>query len=343
MRTSSLFGFLLIANVGMLAGCSGSGAQTPVPSAPVSAHRFGASPFGMQQANIASTRRTPFVNVAGVNAVHGNQTIIADAASGTVTVWGGHGQLNAILFDGIAANPSGLATDRAENLYVANHNISDIIVYPKPYTSIGLTMDDAGEYPQDVAVSNTGLVGVTNYLTTSLQPGSVSFYAKGSSSACATIGDSRWIYFIDAAFDASGNLFIDGQDINGNTLVGELSGGCSATSISTLSVGNRISSPGSVQVYAGKILIQDPLSLAVYTYAPPSGGSLGSPTATTKLAGAIYPTAFTITKDGLHLWTADFNPSGFAGQYTYPGGSFVKAIRDHLTPVGIAVNPAARP
>jgi hypothetical protein len=328
------------AAVALLTGCSGGALQTPAANGQGAATQS----LGMRAPKVLTTHPTPFVNVAGVNALHGNETIIADAASATVTVWGRNGQLNAILFDGITANPNGMTTDAAEDLYVANIGYSNVIVYAKPYTSIKLTLDDPGQLPTDVAVSSTGVVAVMNYLTTALYPGSVSFYAKGSSTACATVGDPGWISFDNAAFDAAGNLFINGQDSTGKMLIGELVGGCSATTITTLTVGNVIASPGGVQEYRGKLLIDDPANREIYTYAPPSGGSLGSPTATTTLAGAINPVTFAIESNGRHLWTADLNASLPAAQrYTYPAGASVKEINDHITPIGIAVNPAPRP
>jgi hypothetical protein len=287
---------------------------------------------------------TPFVNVAGINAPHGNHTFVTDAGTATVTVWGANGQLNAILFDGIAANPQGLATDAAQNLYVANLALSNVIVYAKPYTSITSTLNDAGQETEDVAVDKSGIVGVTNYLTSSLQPGSVSIFAKNATQPCAVVHDPHWIYFFNDAFDASGNLFIDGLTAAGTTLVGEVSGGCAATSITTLSVGNRISWPGGVQVSDGKILIGDVNAQAIYTYAPPSGGSLGSPTAVTRLARAKAPVTFAIEENGKHVRTADFAANRFyAGLYTYPKGSYVSKLADHLSAVAVAVYPPARP
>jgi hypothetical protein len=70
----------------------------------------------------------------------------------------------------------------------------------------------------------------------------VSFYATGSTTACATVGDPNWVTFFNAAFDAAGNVFINGQNSSGKMLIGELVGGCKATSITTLTVGNVISS-----------------------------------------------------------------------------------------------------
>ncbi|MBD5653578.1 MAG: hypothetical protein IAI50_00155 [Candidatus Eremiobacteraeota bacterium] len=301
-------------------------------------------PPGLRLANAARVGRTAFVNVAGVNAVAGNQTMVSDAASAVVLVWGGSGQLNAILFDGITADPTSLATDASENLYVANEGYGNIVVYPKPYTSIKLTLDDANEKTQGVAISQAGLVGVTNYLTSAYTPGSVYLYAKSATTACAIVSDPRWITYYYDAFDASGDLFIDGQDSFGNTLVGEVVGGCKAKSITTLTVNNTISTPGGVAVVRGNILIGDPSKQAIYAYAKPSRGTLGSPLATTTLAGATNPITFAMMADGRNLWTADLDSEfAMAGKYAYPGGAFQKSLNDNLLPVGVAVIPAAIP
>jgi hypothetical protein len=326
------------AAVAFLAGCSGGG--SPPPAAAVSA--AGLNQTGRPR--VAPSNATPFVNVAGIKAPNGNHTFVTDAGTATVTVWGANGQLNAILFDGINAVPEGLATDAAQNLYVANLNFSNVIVYAKPYTSIKATLNDAGQETEDVAVDKTGLVGVTNYLTSSLSPGSVSFFAKNATQPCSIVQDPNWVYFFNDAFDASGNLFIDGATATGGTLVGEVSGGCKATSITTLSVGNTISWPGGVQVSNGNILIGDVTKQAIYTYAPPSGGSLGSPTVVTTLAGAGAPVTFAIEENGKHVRTADNAANKlYAALYTYPKGSYVSKLADHVWAVAVAVYPPARP
>ncbi len=324
--------------VALLAGCSGTGSPSPAVAVAVAGLNQTARP------RVASSRVRPFVNVAAIKAPHGNQTFVTDAGTATVTVWGANGQLNAILFDGIGADPTGLTTDGAQNLYVANTGFSNVIVYAKPYTSIKSTLNDAGENAEDVAVDKSGLVGVTNYLTTSLMPGSVSFFAKNATQPCKTIQDPNWVYFFNDAFDASGNLFIDGQTVAGATLVGEVSGGCKATSITTLSVGNTISYPGGVQVSDGSILVGDVSKQAIYTYAPPSGGSLGSPTVVTTLAGAELPVTFAIEANAKHVRTADEAADTlYAALYTYPKGSYVSKLADHVWASAVAVYPPARP
>jgi len=361
MRIFSQIGFILrsTAAVALLAGCSGGGSQLPAAVAPVSPlsqpartvqslggiHDTSTSivPRSMWQPKADLAHPRGFVNIAGVNSPHGNQTIISEIASNTVSVYGADGQLNALLTVGLS-EPQGLATDAAEKLYVANTLNSDIFIYSKPYTASGLTLNDANEFPVGVAVSQTGVVGVTNIQTVTGGPGSVSLYAKGSTLACATVSDPNWPQVFYDAFDASGKLFIDGRDRGGNTIVGEVTGGCRATLIKTLHVGNTILFPGGVQVQNGSILIDDQMAPAIYTYAPPSGGSLGSPTATTMLMAGTDPVTFAMKKSGDGLWAANnfTQPGGY--KYTYPGGQFVKSITDgFLLPIGIAVNPVAKP
>ena len=330
-----------IAAVAFVVAFAGGAAQQPtVALAAGSVHQSARAVRAGDTANHAA----PFVNVAGIMASQGNHTFVTDDGTATVTIWGANGELNGILFDGIGADPAGLATDAAQNLYVANTGISNVIVYGKPYTAIKLTLNDAGENTEDVAVDRAGLVGVTNYLTTSLEPGSVSLFARNATSPCKVLRDPNWVYFYNDAFDASGNLFFDGQTASGTTLVGEVSGGCAATAITTLHVGNSISSPGGVQVSHGSILIGDVAQLAIYAYAPPEGGSLGSPTAITTLAGAVVPVTFAMEENGKHVRTADLAANTlYAVLYTYPAGAYVSKLADHVWASGVAVYPPSRP
>jgi hypothetical protein len=354
MRIPSYFGVFLCGTSSvalLLTGCSGSGSQFPPTNAPVSL--LNQSVPALQ--SIGHIRETDFVDVAGVNAVGGNQTIVSDSQNNTVSVYGADGRRHALLKAGLS-QPEGITTDAAETLYVANTQHNDVVVYSKPYRSVGLTLNDADEYPTGVAVSKTGVVGVTNIQSTAGTGGAVRIYAKASTVACATITDSQWSGMYFGAFDASGNLFIDGFDRNGNTILGEVSGGCGATSITTLTSDNTIFLVGGVQTYNGNILIEDqvgpggPLGTqtpTIYTYAPPSGGSLGQPIATTTLTagGNGFPVTFAMMKDQEALWIAHSGIAAGRIKFTYPGGRLVKSFDDHryMTPIGIAVNPAAIP
>jgi len=362
MRIPSQFGFFLsgAAIVALIAGCSGGGSQIPTTNAPLTplsqnSRSVRSHAASMLLSNVSTTHQQGFVDVAAVNALHGNQTIVSDSNTNTVSVYGADGRRHALLSTGLS-QPEGLTTDAAETLYVANAQLHNVVVYSKPYRSIGLTLDDSDEYPTDVAVSNTGVVGVTNIQSTAGTGGAVRIYAKGSTSACATITDPNWSGMYFSAFDASGNLFLDGFDRNGDTLLGEISGGCGATSIATLSAGVTIFLVGGVQVYNGNILIEDqvgpggPLGTntpTIYTFAPPVNGSFGQPIATTTLTagGNWLPVSFAIMKNGEHIWIAHSGIAAGRVEYSYPRGLLVKSFDDsrYVTPIGIAVNPAAIP
>jgi hypothetical protein len=333
VRTSSYLGFFLrsAATVALLAGCSGGGAQPPAANAPSSAlTQLGVVP---QDTN--------------ANAPRADQVIVSDSFTNAVSVFDAKGRLQTRLKKGING-PMGLTTDSAGNLYVANSQDANVLVYSQPYKSVSLTLSEPGRYPLDVAVSKAGLVGVMTETSPS-GPGNVTFYKRGSTTACATVSDPNWNEVSFGAFDASGNLFVDGVDRNGNPLVGEVSGGCAATSVTTLSVTNTMSGVAGVQVVHGNILIlnQNYASFApeIYTYAPPSGGSLGSPIATTKLSAGIEMESFAMTQDDRDLWIAHSDVAYGRIEYTYPGGRFVKSFNEPrlVNAFGIAVNPAASP
>jgi hypothetical protein len=333
MRASSHLGFFFgsAATVALLAGCYGGVSQPPAPNAPSSA---------LTQLGIV-------LQDTNANAPAADQVIVSDSFANTVSVFDGKGHLQTRLEKGIDA-PFGLTTDSAGTLYVANSQGANVLVYLQPYKSIGLTLNEPGRYPLDVAVSKAGLVGVMG-ATAPSGGGNVTFYKKGSASACANVSDPNWNEVSFGAFDASGNLFVDGVDPDGNPLVGEVSGGCAATSITMLRVANTMSGVAGVQVVHGNILILNQnyatFTPEIYTYAPPSGGSLGSPIATTKLSAGIETESFAMTRSDRDLWIAHSDVAYGRIKYTYPGGRFVKSFNERglVTAFGIAVNPAASP
>jgi catechol 2,3-dioxygenase-like lactoylglutathione lyase family enzyme len=247
----------------------------------------------------------------------------------------------------IAGVSGGLAGTKAGNFYVTNTSHNSILLYKSDYKTLLATLSDPNEFP--VAVSyeeTTGIVGVTNVISTSDGPGTVSFYAKGKTTPCVTVGSPAWgrVYF--DAFDSKGNLFVDGQDPSGNTLIGEITGGCKAKTITTLKVGNVITFPGGVQVAKNDDLVVDDQSGAmVYTYKPPVRGSLGAPIVTTPLTGASDPVSLVFTSTGKNLWTVDAGLD-VLDEYAYPaGGSPIGSISGppFVAPNSIAFIPVYGP
>jgi len=335
----------------LVAGCSGGNAVSPSSAVPQSAGRSAQSV--LRQSALRTSVLPPshaFVSRPDTSAGFVNasapskgEVFVSDAALGDVFLFSAAGKPEALITG--FSEPQGLGVDSTGNLYVANTNLSDIVVYKTDYKTIKETLDDSGQYPVDVKYDvRTGLIGVTNIISASGGPGSVSFFAKGSTSPCATVYNKNWARIYFGAFAAGGDFFVDGEDPNGNTLVGVVHGGCSATGISTLSTGNAISFPGGVQVTPNnEIAIDDQIAGAVYTYAHPTNNSLGSPLSTAFLSGSGDTVEFTFHRTADALWTADAELlSSF--KFPYPaGGSPSKTISGLLEPIGVAENPLEAP
>ncbi len=314
---------------------------------------------GNSQPAVAPNAQTPFVDTSAVTAPNGAETIVADGINSAVSIFSRTGKLNAYITAGLNG-PSGVATDSAQQLYIANTQAGNVLVYAKPYSALTRTLKDTAGMPVGVAVSSTGVVAVMNGGLNG--SGNVSFYPAGSVAPCATVmGPGLSPMF--GGFDAAGDLFFDGySSLTGDTtpIVAEISGGCGATAIEMLRVGNKLFQPTTIQVLRGNILILDEpvfnqgpvlaeFNPVIYTYAPPSGGSLGLPTMTTALTQGITPVAFALSSDGKHFWIVHGGVGAGRIEYTYPRGRFVESHDEFarksglFSPTDIAVNPPLIP
>jgi hypothetical protein len=312
---------------------------------------------GNSQPAVAPNAQTPFVDIAAVTAPSGAETIVADGINSAVSIFSRTGKLNAYITAGLNG-PSGVATDSAQQLYIANTQAGNVLVYAKPYTALTRTLKVTSGLPVGVAVSSTGVVAVMNGGLNG--SGSVSFYPAGSVTPCATVAGPG-LSPMFGGFDAAGDLFFDGYSgLAVAPIVAEISGGCSATAIQMLHVGNKLFQPAALQVVHGNILIMDEpvfnqgpvlavFNPVIYTYAPPSGGSLGLPTITTWLTQGITPAAFAMSSDGKHLWIVHGGVGAGRIEYTYPRGRFVRSNDQFarksglFDPTDIAVNPPLIP
>jgi hypothetical protein len=284
----------------------------------------------------------PFIDKKGI-AEWKNLVFVSDAANNVVNLYNLAGKQLAQLTG--FSEPQGLTVDADGNLYVANTGDSNILIYAPPYSGTPTTLDDSGQFPVDVAVINNGeFVAVTNIISTSDGPGSVTLYKNGKQGA--TISNSDWARIYFEGFDASGNLYFDGEGTSGAVLVGEIakltSGG---STITTLTTNNSIEFPGGVQVTnGGKIAIDDQEGFAVYTYDAPKSGSLGSPIKTTDLTGSGDPVSFAFNGDNRVLWTADASDEA-ANEFRYPAGGDTKKVISVSggEPIGVALFPASTP
>jgi len=286
-----------------------------------------------------------FVDVAAIQATS-TKIFVSDARNNVVNIYNTSGKQLAQLTG--FSQPQGLATDLKGNLYVADTNNSQIVVFKPPYNKAPKKLADPGYFPAGVAVLTVGTttyVGVSNICSApSCTQGGFIVYKNGKSKGAFQSSSIYRVYFL--GFDAKGNLYADGQDSNGVGVYGEVAKAISGgTTYTTYTTGNSIVFPGGVQVTTkGKIAIDDQSGAAIYTYNPPKNGTFGSPIATTPLTGAGDTVTYAFTSTDKDVWTADAaNAASY--EFAYPaGGSALKTIPvTGGQPIGVAVVPAAKP
>ncbi len=284
----------------------------------------------------------PFINFAALAKNKGPTIAISDAENNVVDLFAASGtQIGQLT--GFNA-PAGMASDIKGDLYVADRLNARVQIYAAGFASPPATLTDAGQVPYGVdSFANGAYVAVTNQTTTSDGPGSVSIF-KGST-LLRTITSPNIMFLLFCAFDGKGNLYIDGEDTNYNVLIGEIphatSGGSTFEQLTTT---NSIGRAAGIQVTTagGQVAIEDLYDLEIYTYDPPSGGSLGTPTQITPLDSAVAPLTFAFTKNMTDLYVAD--ESGGAFEYAYPtGGTAASTIAVSGIPNGTAVIPTQYP
>lgn len=253
--------------------------------------------------------------------------------------------------------PEGLALDAKHNLYIVNAAYSDVLIYAPPYSGSPKTLVDAGVVPIGVAVDGKGDVAVASTGSSSAGVGAVVFYRDGATKPSSVVAaNSKFAGDYYCAFDAAGNLFITSKNGSGPFEAGEIVGGATGTAVTPLTTKNLLQFPSGIAVtHDGKIAILDQSSnnstATIYTYNPPKHHSLGSPVATTSLAGANDAIAFALTGQGKHVFTGDTffaagrvrsnheDQIGQAQWFDYPsGGAQIQNVRlaYNATIVGVA-------
>lgn len=334
------------ATLAMLAGCSGGSS----PSAFSPGGPGGRADNSLLAPTIARVLHAPVTTPSFMDPGAAGKPLIfvSDAADGVIDIYPQSGKSQKMVgqITGLT-QPQGITTDKKGDLYVANTNSSNVLVYASPYTGKPkMTISDAHEFPADVAVSSAGVVAVTNLCNAPkcrLNTGNVVLYAAGSTKSCATVSDSAFNFtrVMFAEFDSTGVLYIDGMNGGYQTSFGLVTGGCGATSIANLDYVYTVSFPGGIQIdKAGNIAFCDQVNQVVDTFAPPVNSAFGSPVSTTPLTGSTSPLGIAILASGTNLYTADPGGSGLAEEYKYTaGGAAENTIAVGGQPIGIAVTP----
>jgi|HubBroStandDraft_5_1064220.scaffolds.fasta_scaffold00691_12 hypothetical protein len=363
MRTFYSLGGTLIAliAVSMLAGCSGNTASiAPSTAGKTQDLRSMQRPWLQINGNNERGRRS---DVASKHAVtppsffdsseKGEPLVfVSDYTGNVVDIYRQHGN-NKMVGQITGLNgPSGLASDPTDNLYVTTG--SSIPIYASPYTGMPLlTLDDTGFFPNGVAISRLGVVGVTNFCNAPScgnGSGNVVFFAPNSTTQCARVADpyNFGFVFFDA-FNNRGDLYITGEsaDYTRDT-VGVVRGGCKAKAITLLTTNSALGGVPSIRVdRRGRIAITSKSGsvYAIVTYKPPKNGSLGAPVSTTLLSSSSTPAAdFAFTASGRSLYEANILNPAVAYKYEYPaGGTEEQSIAVGGQPFGVAVTPPLVP
>jgi hypothetical protein len=322
--------FTLAFTVVAATGCAGGISQIN-PTGALPGHAV-ATPSSMRsEAIVDHLVTTPsFMNP---NAAGKPLLFVSNLDGGVVNIYLQHGSKAPVGQVTGLAKPYSIATDSAGNLYVANATSANIQVYAPPYTGApARTLDDGTYMPFDVAISPRGVVGVANYC---LQPscnvgtGNIVFYAKNSTTPCATLSDSNTLAYMEyGSFDGKGNFFVNGFDSNRHTVLGEIEGGCNAKRIVILTAGALNGNQGGVHVNeTDQISILDTQPpgqgpVVLYTYGRPVKHSLGNPLSTAMLLGTARSPIledFAFQGGGANIYVPDFT-DGNTNEYAYPAG-----------------------
>jgi DNA-binding beta-propeller fold protein YncE len=284
----------------------------------------------------------PFIDLAAIRESK-IEIFVSDAENNVVNIYNTSGKLLGQIVG--LSEPQGLASDGKANLYIADTANSRIQIYAPPYNKKPTTLGDPGEYPSGVAVTYNGeFVAVANILSTTGGPGDILIFKKGKAGFKIVSSALARPYF--CAFDAKGNLYVDGENSAGQVVIGEIANATKGgKKFETLRyTGAAISFPGGiVATTRDKIAILDQEASTIYTFNQPVKGSLGSPIATTVLTGASDIVTFAFTASNKDLWGADAGTTGVA-EFAYPAsGNAIKSFSEGGEPIGVALVPAEQP
>jgi hypothetical protein len=146
--------------------------------------------------------------------------------------------------------PKGICTDKKGNVFVANSGQQNIIEYAHAGTKPIATLGNTGGYPIGCAVDPT-----TGNLAVAIENPTVVVYKKARGFPTA-YNDPEIGGFFYCTYDASGNLFADGQGRRVPAVIDELVRG--GKTLRELSLNTTINAGGGIQ-WAGKYLVvEDP-------------------------------------------------------------------------------------
>jgi DNA-binding beta-propeller fold protein YncE len=238
--------------------------------------------------------------------------------------------------------PHGECVDAKGNVFITSAASSQIFEYSHAGTKPIATLSDPGYTPSDCSIDPvTGDLAVANLLPLGSGSGSVAIYKRAKGKPKLYIASSALFMYYSCSFDGSGNLFVDGSNMNGNQFeIAELPKG--ATALVAVTLNQQIAIPGGVQ-WDGKYLAvgdQVCLDCASTIYEFSMSGSTGTKVGETNLSNSC---------DVIRFWLQGkrvIAPNDCAPNimyFKYPaGGNSTKTITGVSQVVGATVSQAPR-
>jgi hypothetical protein len=238
-------------------------------------------------------------------------------------------------------DPAGLCANASGDIWVVNTKSAKVIEYAHGnHKSIASLSDPAATVPYGCSVDpTTGNLAVTTVNGAKGGGGGVLIYTGAKGTAKVYTSSSLAVAYF-CAYDASGNLFVDGLDSNYSFLLMELPAG--STQLQTVTVKGSITFPGGIAWDGQHLAIGDDAYGGGRTAAIDQvsvSGTTASIVTTIPLDGTCDILQFAIV-DGTKVAA----PDGCLNElfvFAYPaGGKAVKTVKNMQFPTAVAVSPS---
>jgi hypothetical protein len=330
----------------VITGCNGASTQSPL--APSNVTQTGAMRSmptlgrGLSPNFIGGTpTRHPAKGHSWIlpKAVSDNLWYVANTFASSVDIYSWRKRTQVGEITGFS-EPYTFCVDKAQDVYVADFGLQEVFEYAHGGTTPIKTLASTGGDAISCSVDpTTGNLAVANFEGNSTS-GSVLVYTGASGTPTVYSAPNLSEYFF-VAYDANGNLFVDGEGFSGNGLA-ELPAGSS--SFEAIAMNVTIGFPGGVQ-WDGKYLdVGDQSSNTIYQFAV--SGTSATEQGSVVLGGASDVFQFFVPKfaggknnpQGNRVVVADFG-LGDSSKYRYPaGGNPTKTISGFSNPEGAIVS-----
>jgi hypothetical protein len=338
MRISRLtiYAASVFAAAGILAGCTGNALQS-TPANP--------SAFNSNFKNGQLAPSTAMHAVAAQVSHRGNWispdkkkksdlAYISDYGAGIVYFYdytaGKIGSEAGSISSGISG-PQGLCSDKKGDVYIANTNDSNVLEYAHGSTTLKNTLSATGQYPVGCAVSKKGNLAVSNIESTSGADGNVLVFTKAKGTPASYTCSNLTRYFFPA-YDAKGNLYVDGETSGGSFGLCELPKG--SNTMENISVSSPPTFPGGVSWDGKYVDVNDQSSAKIDQYT--ISGTTATLEGSVSLSGASDVDQDTVF--GGYVIGPDAGDATVE-LWAYPaGGSIVDSVSGFSEPIGSTVS-----